>query len=112
MIFTTDESVCIFCLVECENTICENRFGCDCKVTYHEECMDGWIQIKNVCPICKTNVFLIQDSDNVSENIQRIRMLDCGITIISIGVTCIMGIIITAMIYVGCMNCVSDYYVI
>ena len=46
--------ICMFCLEECaeKNT---NRFGCECGIVYHEECLDTWIKKQNNCPICRIN---------------------------------------------------------
>ena len=78
MLGTTNENVCIFCLVDCNETPYVNRFGCDCKVIYHDECMDDWVKVNNVCPICKNNFIIVTPANIVEElsNDQIIRRID------------------------------------
>ena len=55
------ENICIFCLVDMgvteKNT---NIFGCQCNVSYHDECMLQWIQQSDMtCPLCRRSNFSI-----------------------------------------------------
>lgn len=61
-----DNDVCLFCLDMAEVSV--NTFGCNCKLIYHEECMNSWIALSNKCPVCKhytINVRVAESTNNM-----------------------------------------------
>nr|XP_004231468.1 E3 ubiquitin ligase BIG BROTHER-related [Solanum lycopersicum] len=49
---TTDS--CVICRLDYEDG--EKLTVLSCKHTYHSECLNNWLQINKVCPICSTEV--------------------------------------------------------
>ena len=61
-----DNDVCLFCLDVAEVSV--NTFGCNCKLIYHQECMNSWIALSNKCPVCKhynINVRVVENRNNM-----------------------------------------------
>ncbi|GAB2277998.1 hypothetical protein Dimus_012698 [Dionaea muscipula] len=57
---STDQKVdsCIICQDEYEE---KDKIGSlDCGHEYHEECLKKWLNLKNVCPICKSTALVVQ----------------------------------------------------
>lgn len=57
------------CLI-CKEKIIKNkaRFNCkQCNVIYHKNCLQEWIQVKKVCPICRSShqSLFIQNTNNL-----------------------------------------------
>ncbi|KAI4321831.1 hypothetical protein MLD38_035165 [Melastoma candidum] len=50
---------CIICLGDYESH--EEVGYLDCGHDYHAECLKQWLLVKNVCPICKTQAFPVED---------------------------------------------------
>ncbi|XAR72576.1 hypothetical protein NMG60_11019263 [Bertholletia excelsa] len=51
-ILNEEPEICIICQSEYENS---DKIGTlRCGYEYHMECIKGWLQIKNACPLCKT----------------------------------------------------------
>lgn len=96
MISISEDNVCLFCLDECESSACENRFGCSCKVIYHNKCMDDWVNIKNVCPICKATIS--EETSEDTEDTSDVRVLKCGMNLITFVVAIMLCIILALLI--------------
>lgn len=48
-----DEILCSICLMEFNPS--EMVSETDCKHFFHDECLEGWLKIKNKCPMCNKN---------------------------------------------------------
>jgi len=48
------EPICLFCLDETGEEF-KHSFDCDCTFQYHQKCLDEWIKVKRMCPICRKN---------------------------------------------------------
>merc|ERR1712098_663425 len=45
-----EEEHCSICLQELQ----ENIFQTKCKHKFHKECLEKWLDVSRVCPLCKT----------------------------------------------------------
>lgn len=43
---------CSICLHPCGKNN-NYKLKCGCKLSYHKKCINGWLDKKNSCPICK-----------------------------------------------------------
>lgn len=57
---TQKSKYCYSCVI-CLNIICdEELIRClPCKHIYHSKCIDQWIKIRSICPLCNTNIKLL-----------------------------------------------------
>jgi len=59
----------------CECSICMSEFNVDtivkklppCNHTFHCDCIDAWLRLHNSCPVCRTEVQLPGESNDVAE---------------------------------------------
>ncbi|KAL4555920.1 hypothetical protein LXL04_038554 [Taraxacum kok-saghyz] len=51
------DEICVICQVGFERK--EMVGVLECKHCYHVECINEWLFHKNVCPLCKTRVFIV-----------------------------------------------------
>lgn len=69
--------ICIICLEEIKTIKSIKKLKCNCKIFYHQDCIDKWLTIKNSCPQCNKTfndeytVLLIRNSIEIeNENNQ------------------------------------------
>lgn len=51
---------CLICLNIFDDKIA-TKLDCTCKYYYHKECINEWLNIKNICPICKYSLYINND---------------------------------------------------
>ncbi len=56
--YEIDNFTCIICYDE-ENNLINDVVKLKCNHKYHLECINKWLKIKNVCPLCKENILYI-----------------------------------------------------
>lgn len=57
---------CIICQCDFDN---QEKIGTlDCGHEYHADCLKKWLQVKNVCPVCKSTGLLTERKDDVKKN--------------------------------------------
>lgn len=52
---TCHDDVCAICL---NKSLDETLLEFKCKHTYHKKCIIAWVQIRPICPLCRTNIVL------------------------------------------------------
>ncbi len=59
---TDDGLTCTVCCSEynLDETVCQTA----CKHYFHADCLEPWIQGRLTCPVCRQNVFVLQDSED------------------------------------------------
>lgn len=64
----------MICWSDFEETDMVTPLPCDIRHYFHTECIENWLQTKNNCPLCKTDVTLQtikSTSENFSKEIQK-----------------------------------------
>ncbi|KAE8706229.1 pentatricopeptide repeat-containing protein [Hibiscus syriacus] len=51
---TGSSDLCVVCLVEYEEG--DSLTALSCKHSYHPECINNWLKINKVCPVCSAEV--------------------------------------------------------
>ncbi|XP_065071934.1 RING finger protein 24-like [Rhopilema esculentum] len=64
---TCSNEMCAVCLEEFE--VSENINVCPCTHGYHAQCLHNWLQVKNMCPICQSDLLFAQ-----GENMPLLRV--------------------------------------
>lgn len=59
---------CVICRLDYEND--DALIVLPCKHAYHSECINNWLRINKVCPVCSTEVTTSGDKQGTSENQQ------------------------------------------
>jgi hypothetical protein len=69
------EQICIICFDKIEM----NTFSlyplfvqiaeCNCKIIYHYNCLEKWLNKSPTCPICRINVNILQRKKNLMQKI-------------------------------------------
>ncbi len=54
---------CVICLSKINNN--DKVKILDCKHKFHEECINGWLEIDNTCPTCRFEIYL-KDTNNTN----------------------------------------------
>ena len=97
--------ICIFCFIEIskdeeKNT---NNFGCECKVPYHQSCLNGWLEKQNNCPICRVNHNQVEEVVETTQiELSRVNnKLNCILTFMS---GCCLLIILLIVLYLIQLN--------
>ncbi|KAJ8647977.1 hypothetical protein MRB53_001000 [Persea americana] len=67
---TTDENIdqCVICRLDYEDG--DALIVLSCKHAYHSECINNWLQINKVCPVCSAEVCTSEDRQGTSGNEQ------------------------------------------
>ncbi|XP_004501279.1 E3 ubiquitin-protein ligase At1g63170-like isoform X2 [Cicer arietinum] len=66
-----EDAVCCICIANYENN--DDLRELPCSHLFHKECVDTWLKINALCPLCKSEVGNVTDEPAIGENTSQQR---------------------------------------